>query len=180
MQTIKETYSIVTPMFIGGADQNPTDGIRPPSFKGALRFWWRAMNWGKFRNKENANDKSKNDESALVAMHAEESRLFGTAARKTKDDEQLGQGCFLLTIDGNFDNKNDLPSSRGTKYLGYGLMGSNNEPPRGYLEDNQIFTVSLVFKHKADKSIIAALKTLGLLGGLGSRSRVNTRCGTSL
>jgi CRISPR-associated protein Cmr1 len=47
METIEAVYRIVTPMFIGGADQKPNDGVRAPSFKGMLRFWWRALNWGR-------------------------------------------------------------------------------------------------------------------------------------
>ena len=42
MEIIHANYSITTPLFLGGADQEPTDGIRPPAVKGALRFWWRA------------------------------------------------------------------------------------------------------------------------------------------
>jgi CRISPR-associated protein Cmr1 len=44
METIEAVYRIVTPMFVGGADQKPYDGVRAPSFKGALRFWWRTLN----------------------------------------------------------------------------------------------------------------------------------------
>ncbi len=53
MEKLEATFRIVTPMFIGGADQTPSDGIRPPSVKGALRFWWRALNWGRFWKEKN-------------------------------------------------------------------------------------------------------------------------------
>ncbi len=43
MQTITFTCETITPMFLSGADQNIPE-LRPPSIKGALRFWWRAMN----------------------------------------------------------------------------------------------------------------------------------------
>lgn len=42
---ITATYRIVTPMFVGDANQQATE-ISPQSVKGALRFWWRALNWG--------------------------------------------------------------------------------------------------------------------------------------
>lgn len=42
---ITASYRIVTPMFIGDAKQEAS-GISPTSVKGALRFWWRALNWG--------------------------------------------------------------------------------------------------------------------------------------
>ena len=41
---IRATYRIVTPMFCGGAEQQAE--FRLASFKGVLRFWWRALMWG--------------------------------------------------------------------------------------------------------------------------------------
>ncbi len=43
MKTITFTCETITPMFLSGADGS-TPELRPPSIKGALRFWWRAMN----------------------------------------------------------------------------------------------------------------------------------------
>lgn len=43
MQTITFECEVVTPMFLTGADGS-TPELRSPSIKGALRFWWRAMN----------------------------------------------------------------------------------------------------------------------------------------
>jgi CRISPR-associated protein Cmr1 len=43
MHTITFTCETITPMFLSGADGS-TPELRPPSIKGALRFWWRAMN----------------------------------------------------------------------------------------------------------------------------------------
>ncbi|MGH8498283.1 MAG: type III-B CRISPR module RAMP protein Cmr1, partial [Methylococcales bacterium] len=117
MNEITATYRIVTPMFIGNADQTTDDRIRPPSVKGALRFWWRALNWGRFRSA---------DADALRELHKEEARLFGIAA----DEERGGeQGCFLLKV----SHKSPENTPKGTVhsnfrtndtacYLRYGLM----------------------------------------------------------
>jgi len=43
MKTITFTCETITPMFLSGAD-GQTPELRPPSIKGAMRFWWRAMN----------------------------------------------------------------------------------------------------------------------------------------
>lgn len=43
MKKITFTCETITPMFLSGAD-GQTPELRPPSIKGALRFWWRAMN----------------------------------------------------------------------------------------------------------------------------------------
>ena len=39
---IEATYRVVTPMFCGGAGAGSAE-LRMPSFKGVLRFWWRAL-----------------------------------------------------------------------------------------------------------------------------------------
>ncbi|GAB4407644.1 MAG: hypothetical protein OHK0053_34270 [Microscillaceae bacterium] len=43
MKNIIFTCETITPMFLSGADGQIPE-LRPPSIKGALRFWWRAMN----------------------------------------------------------------------------------------------------------------------------------------
>ena len=43
MNTITFECEIITPMFLNGADGISPE-IRSPTIKGALRFWWRAMN----------------------------------------------------------------------------------------------------------------------------------------
>ncbi|PCH54243.1 MAG: type III-B CRISPR module RAMP protein Cmr1 [Flavobacteriaceae bacterium] len=178
MKTIETTYRIVTPMFIGGADQDPSDGIRPPSFKGALRFWWRALHWGNFLQKEN-----NNEEAALKALHQKEGELFGRAAKMVGGEQVGGQGCFLLTISKQ-PNMSDLVSdwpkaNTGAGYLAYGILenkggksGKATSHKKGIKEGSN-FTVQLVFKnnaeHKDIESIEKALEVLGLLGALGSR-----------
>jgi len=67
MEKIKQTYKIITPMFIGDADQNLTS-LRSPSIKGALRFWWRTLNWGKFFKADIA--------QALRDLHEQEGKLL--------------------------------------------------------------------------------------------------------
>jgi len=180
MEKLEATFRIVTPMFIGGADQTPSDGIRPPSVKGALRFWWRALNWGRFR-------KEKSDEEALKALHKEEGRLFGSAA-KTEKGRQGGQGVFLLEVisqPGLGDFVNDWPKShtKETKsksgYLGLGLFEMNEHAQRKAIKEDNEFSIRLLFKANANKKeldrdikqVRLVLVALGLFGGLGSRSR---------
>jgi CRISPR-associated protein Cmr1 len=47
LRTIEATFEIVTPMFLGGANNRTTAELRVPSIKAALRFWWRALAWGR-------------------------------------------------------------------------------------------------------------------------------------
>ncbi len=175
METIEATYRIVTPMFIGGANQDPSDGIRPPSFKGALRFWWRALNWGKFYQ-----DCDGDEAAALKALHKKESELFGSAAK----DGKGGQGAFLLTLAelGMRKTINDWPKpNTGAGYLAYGILASKGGkrgkpvPHRIGIVENHKFKVQLAFRLNSKQedidSIREAVETLGLVGGLGSRSR---------
>lgn len=178
MQKLTATYRIVTPMFIGGANHE-AETIRPPSFKGVLRFWWRALNWGRFYE---AN--GRDDNIAMPKLHAEEARIFGYAADNNKDS---GQGCFLLTIE-NTKLTSQLPptvhqnlaSKSAARYLGYGVIEAFRSGPRhveagqlirSCINEDQIFTVKLLFKDKVEDSIVEAMKAIGLLGGLGSRTR---------
>ena len=167
-ESLEATYRIVTPMFIGGADQSPRDGIRPPALKGALRFWWRALNWHRFRAATAC------DESALILLHDEEARLFGIAS----GTRGAGQGVFLLRITAQprpgFENT--WPRNKtGSGYLGYGLMETNESPHRQGIQEGQDFSVQLIFKpgtSQADlEAISESLQALGLFGGLGSRAR---------
>jgi CRISPR-associated protein Cmr1 len=198
-ETIEATFRIVTPMFLGGADQGISDGIRPPSVKGALRCWWRALNWGRFRTEAGADDAS-----ALTKMHAEEARLFGLAADEVGTG---GQGCFLLKvhhdnlgttaknsihfgfkptrlINRNGRNEIDRNHLAGARYLGYGLMvpfTSKDQDTgvtkyagqlmRECLNENKEFTLKLIFRNIVEPSINDALIAWGLLGSLGSRAR---------
>lgn len=43
MERVVFTCKVITPMFLNGAD-GQTPELRAPSIKGALRFWWRALN----------------------------------------------------------------------------------------------------------------------------------------
>ena len=191
MQTIKATFRIVTPMFIAGADQQKAE-LRAPSIKGALRFWWRALNWCAYKN-THGND-------ALDMLRNEEQRLFGSGAGGGGAN---GVGSFLLhvtsahrlraTNGGNVHDQlkptrtrqrngrqvTDETHLAGARYLGYGVVvpfATNNGRRAGQLErsclnDNQKFFIELVFKGRPDEQVIDALKLFGLLGGLGSRSR---------
>ncbi|MGX2040915.1 type III-B CRISPR module RAMP protein Cmr1 [Methylocaldum sp. MU1018] len=177
MNTLTATYRIVTPMFLGDAEQNATE-IRPPSVKGALRFWWRALNWGRFRA-------DTDDATALRRLHEAEADLFGAAAEEKS--VKRGQSRFLLTVQSNalkFKGKNHVharfQSHDAARYLGYGLMeafaskAKNTQAGqlmRGCIDEGQSFKVKLLCRGEEGQSVREALIALGLLGGLGSRSR---------
>lgn len=171
-QMLKARFCIVTPMFLGDADQKASS-IRPPSLKGALRFWWRALNWSGFLKQAN-----QNEVAALQAMHKEEARLFGATAA----DNAGGQGVFLLTVAKDETKVAEQPFGKDMSgaqlYLlgmGLGSFKDGNHTLRNALEAMGCFSVELLFRPKTSasdrKSVADALYAFGLLGALGSRAR---------
>jgi len=174
---LQATYRIVTPMFLGGANPNDCAELRPASIKGALRFWYRAID----------PDYNKN---------GNEARIFGGT------DKEEGQAMFLLRVE--WDQKPNWQWSKeryqalgekhsaftkrpstssgdqrtwtvnGIQYLGYSLggLGTNN---RQAIPAAQSIVLHLLFRKPPippdRKRILAALWLMGHLGGLGSRSR---------
>lgn len=166
---LSATYRITTPMFIGDAEQKAS-GVAPASVKGALRFWWRALNWGRIKNG------SKDDAAALRMLHKEEGDLFGSVGTTVNNRQVGGQGRFILrVIQQNNPKWNSIPqNSSGIKYLlGQGLYHFRN----GLLREAILgdIRVECVLQSKiSDEQInqlCNALLALGMLGGLGSRSR---------
>jgi CRISPR-associated protein Cmr1 len=165
---ITADFEILTPMFLGGADQNKAE-LRAPSIKGALRFWYRALDPRFFER---------------------EPTIFGAGG------EGAGQSLLVVRcreVEGAGDQKSfagynpdQFTQGRGTKatkgliYLGYPFnMGKNTE--RRAINPGTRFSVS-VSCHRAWKgapedaqlplrSALASLWALGHLGALGSRSR---------
>jgi len=165
---ITARYQIVTPMFIGDAEQKAS-GISASSVKGALRFWWRALNWGRIRAE------ILSDTAALQHLHREESELFGSSA---------GNGVaakFTLRVDSpsKSNNKIDTPKAGVQYLLGQGLFHFKDGYLRDFLIAGSSLKIAVSIHPQSDKKyeetvktqLIAALKMLGLLGGLGSRSR---------
>lgn len=182
---LEATFQIVTPMFLGGANQTPDDGIRPPSVKGALRFWWRALHWGRCLREE------RDDAAALRLLHDQEARLFGIAA----DGENTGQGCCLLRVASDTRKlaKAQLPTpSPGHQYLlGQGLYHFKDKYLRDALAPDAEVRIQVRFRPGTTDderpSVARALLAMGLLGGLGGRARkgfgalaIQTIAGTDL
>lgn len=114
-------------------------------------------------------------EAALVALHKEESRLFGIAAK----DKKGGQGVFMLNVQFNHAQPSvtNYPpaSAKGSRYLGLGLFAMGEHKQRAAFVEGQSFTLSLRFRPKVKESDIAsiqkAVEAFGLLGGLGARGQ---------
>jgi CRISPR-associated protein Cmr1 len=153
METIEATYRVTTPMFLGGADQQAE--LRLASFKGVLRFWWRALAWSELKGD-------------MDRIQREESRLFGSTSN--------GQSLVVLKR-GEHWSLTEFRStlSHGLVYLaGMGLSKPNGTPLRAAAAPGLRFTVQALLRDDSQEllsAVVRVLKVIGLFGGLGSRSR---------
>jgi len=188
-------------MFAGGekaASGNATAEIRPTAIKAALRFWWRALAWGRLGGD-------------LERLKREEDALFGAAA--DTDSNDCGQAAFVFRLTSrpteerhishaglfNFDGTNkELPG--GIQYLAYGpVVRSKKEGEdkalvrieRSWVKPGATFGIAVrlrpgicIERRKKNKSeaseaekagvvkeLADAISAFGLLGGMGARSR---------
>lgn len=171
---VRTTYSLTTPLFSAGAVQDEPE-LRLPSFKGVLRFWWRALAWSRFQGD-------------LERIREEESKTFGSSGRDgqsavlmrlvvEKTGTRLRRGEYLVR---NLRPEGPAGHPQGLYYLGYGLVQGGGRQmgciQRAALCPPLRFTVEmLVRKNKISdasfETLIDALKAIGLMGGMGARSR---------
>lgn len=177
-RTLTAEYRITTPMFLGGEDQSVDHThFRNASFKGALRFWWRALNWGRVL-KAAGGDTAQ----ALTNLHREEGRLFGLASDGKNSSQSLVQ--LRSWLDAKIvEHAQDGERLRGLAYLlGLGLWSNSTNGPaahkgiqRDYLQAGGSLQVELGFLSGASEEQIAQTRqaaiALGMFGGLGSRAR---------
>lgn len=158
MKTIEATYRIVTPMFCAGADQCRAE-LRLSSFKGALRFWWRSLAWGR----------GLRDPKELWEAEAE---LFGSSGKTGRSRIILRSahpepGAHVRT-------QRAFRVNTWQGYAGFGITDSKVRPKRDYIGPGSRWTIQLLdggLRSGEVEQIRAALVALGMLGGLGARSR---------
>lgn len=165
MQTIEATYHINTPMFIGGADPKDDSKLRLPSFKGVLRFWWRALAYGRLNGD-------------MEKIKGEEEEIFGSTKKQADLIFSLQNKEYTSTQTETVHN--DLVKSSGLLYLGYGVceaFGSKKrntkkgQLTRACINEDQKFIVRIRSKNTIPEHVKQSLQVLGLLGGLGSKAR---------
>lgn len=151
-QVLKATLRTVTPVFCAGAEQNGPAEIRPLSLRGALRWWYRAIDPNFAEN---------------------EARFFGaTGARPTASP-------VTLRVENWVTGKQHLRSQiygkskeRGEAYLGYTLyLGANDRRAVPPDQNVEITLRGLELDQELQRAWLASLWLFGHLGGLGTRSR---------
>ena len=171
---IEVRYRVLTPLFCAGACHSRPE-LRLPSFKGALRFWWRTLAWSRYR-------------ANLKVIRQQEDNLFGSASggqsrlsmRLVSASDPLPVGTEeLLTL----PPTNARVVGEGARYLGYGVMEAFDsrrkckkagQLTRACLRAPFDFTVQMRGRglSECDNSLLNdALTALGTLGGMGAKSR---------
>ncbi len=169
--TIEATYSVVTPLFCAGADSAHPE-LRLPSFKGVLRFWWRALAWPRYSGD-------------LAKIQGLEDKLFGSAdggqsrvllrlaCRSTPPEKKIKKKGKLLTVAQAHGGRQSKPVGNGARYLGYGVMDTKARLTCACLAPFE-FTVQLRCRDLSEEDLALlrnALIALGTLGGMGAKSR---------
>jgi len=142
MKSITFECETITPMFLAGAD-GQTPELRPPSIKGALRFWWRAMN----------------GHLSLAELKKNESIIFGGT-------DSAGRSKLIIKVlnQPTFDNiKSDSPTPHKDRpFLKPSIKVGFNFKIQLNLIDNELFNI---------KSVGSLFEIFAVIGGLGNRSR---------
>lgn len=153
MEKITFELEAVTPMFISGADQNDPPEFRPPSIKGLLRFWYRAIYPNSYKTNENRLFGSTENRSPFRIRY--EPIKNGELIKEKGDD----QYSFL-------------------SYLGRGILGTKgaerdffNVAKKSSAKFGLTFLIDRMMSLEDKKCLFKSFWALSMFGGIGSRSR---------
>ncbi len=166
---IRVGYGLVTPAFIAGAKPTSKAELRIPSIKGALRFWWRAC-----AGINNVKD-----------LRQREAQLFGSASG---GQSRLRIAWAKEPIRWVWDKGTTLEkwnkrgrSLYGTAYLGYGVINAQKQELTRPCIRSCSLSLDMRLVHDRNSyaqsgaaelaGLVRSIMALGLLGGIGSKSR---------
>ena len=152
----------ITPLFLGGAD-GTTAELRPPSIKGMMRFWWRALH----------------GDLSIPCLKEKEGKIFGSS------DEKIGRSKFNIRVKPhNLEtSREELPSHpvqvknfeiKILDYLCYGTYERKNGKNifiRDYIDQKEKFSIIITSHYPIHNDIEKSLIIMSTFGGLGSKSR---------
>ncbi len=148
MHELIARFEVTTPSFVAGMTQSQSE-LRPSSLRGVLRFWWRALMYRRLG-------------SSVSQLRCRESAVFGDAAAGS------GRVHFLplkVADEPKWVDFETIADRPGLRYLGYGL-----EKRKGLVVPF-VFDLPLAVCGEPVDGLHDALIVMGLLGGIGPRSR---------
>lgn len=178
MNEQKVTLEAVTPLFLGGADPRGEPELRPSSFRGAMRYWLRALLGGVLGEE-------------TQALRQAEATVFGSTEK-----EWGGASAVWVQLDHppfQAETFKKQPSERvvvagqkqrrptGRDYLYWSMAEfgrrKNYRPARRFIPPGTSFTLTLKVRPGVSdgearlRPAVAALWLLVHLGGIGAHSR---------
>jgi len=145
---LKVRLETVTPVFLAAAEPRGEPELRAPSFRGALRYWWRAALGGAI------------GDSNLKDLHDLESSVFGS----TESGSPVRVRLKPLSSELQSSTEKILPHKQGPQ-AGY----------RKAIQAAQRFELTLSMPYHGNPEVwaatIAALRLAVTFGGVGLRSR---------
>lgn len=167
-KTIELSCKILTPMFMSGANPQQPE-FRAPSFKGIMRFWWRALNGHLAIKTDNGWDYSK--------LYEKENEIFGNGgekAKKSKVSIVIGNKNFKELHFNNLIKEHKLndASFNYIKYIGFGLYDFKSpEKDKKCIEGECTILIKYNLEDEDELELIKTLSAINLFGCLGSKSR---------
>jgi len=148
---IDVTFELITPAYAGAAETSCTDGLRPPTLKALLRFWWRAMH----------------PELKGRKLFCRESEIFGSTDPKVGQRLRVMPAAMWRPPDPQ--NRDFGRAGSGRSYLGYGIPAGQMIAP-GERAEFALVLAAGVPRGAADE-LRGSLWLLSAFGGVGGRSR---------
>lgn len=139
-----ETFEIelITPMFLHGAD-GVTPELRPPSFKGVLRFWWRAVKV-----------------LPISDLQRQEAQLFGSSGEIATNSGKSPLAIRIQNSNLKWSKHKPVP------HKNFKLKAFD---PNQNFKLKIIFQNNLISNQVQE--IISSVKIMVYLGGIGQRAR---------
>ena len=152
MEFMKIKCEIVTPLLMHGANGKNAE-LREQSFKGVMRFWWRAINGN----------------LSLKELKEKEAEIFGDTSKKSSFRMRIkNRNVSEISY---FKYKKELQNKYGLKYLWYPIMIAKQKDTPWLIEKGS-FEIEFYFKDEKSKSeIIKVLNYINFFGNFGARSR---------
>jgi CRISPR-associated protein Cmr1 len=158
---LQATLETVTPLFLGGSDPRGQPELRAASFRGAMRFWLRALLGGVL-----------GDRPAEIFQC--ESQVFGSTDHASPVVVRLEHATLPPNA---YATYTQLTQNRaGIAYLFFGARSFGNEPERKAIASGCQFACTIRLRAGVQdlrtlQAAVAALWLLTHLGGLGMRAR---------
>lgn len=150
--------SVITPMLLHGGD-GKTPELRAPSIKGAMRFWWRAI--------ELAKSETENIKERRKEIFEREKILFGSVSGGSL------KSSFSIVVESDCPPKNALKNEYSVKGLAVGTKFTVRfiVPKKGRRTDGNGRLVFDADGQNILTEIEKLFEILSVCGGLGMRSR---------